>query len=146
MPVSLFGVCRSDDFADRSVLRAVLDREADASHLILAEADRADNITDLENILDSVNTRVRDLGDMDHSLLAGSELEESAELLDGDDLAGEDHSLLKVSRDDADRLDCLIHLDLISTADRYGTVVINVDLDIVRSSEPTWRLRLSERR
>ena len=62
------------------VLLAVLDREADSSHLVLAKADNFDYIAQSQNILYAVDTLFCDLGNVNHSLFARCKLKECAEL------------------------------------------------------------------
>ncbi len=69
-----------------------------------------------------------DLGDVNHAFLTGCELNECAELLDADNLTLEDLTFLEVGGDDLHHLQSLIHHFLISTADRYLTVIGDIDL------------------
>ena len=65
---------------------------------------------------------------MNQSLLAGSELQEGAELFDAHHFSGEDLSRLKVGGDNLDILHGLVHHLLVRAADGYRAVVLNVDL------------------
>ena len=82
--------------------RYILHAEADSSHLVLAKADNLNFVAKCKNILNTVDPLFGDLGNVYHSLLAGSELDESAEFLDADNSTCEDLSCLKVGGDDAD--------------------------------------------
>ena len=70
------------------VLLAVLDREADSSHLVLAKADNFDYIAQSQNVLYAVDTLFCDLGNVNHSLFARCKLKECAELFDADNFTG----------------------------------------------------------
>ena len=86
------------------VLLAVLDREADSSHLVLAKADNFDYIAQSQNILYAVDTLFCNLGNVNHSLFARCKLKECAELFDADNFTGKYLPLFKISYDDIDQL------------------------------------------
>ena len=53
------------------------------------EAD-LDDLADFEGVFDSVETFVADLGDVEHAVDAGHDVDEGAEIFDGDYCAGVD--------------------------------------------------------
>ena len=70
-----------------------------------------------------------DLGDVDHALFAGCELDESAEFLDADDYAVEDLAFFELGGDDLDHALCFVHALLLAAADGDAAVIVDVDLD-----------------
>ena len=66
---------------------------------------------------------------MNHALLAGSELDERAEILDADYLALEDLAFLKICGDHLDHLHSLVHHHLVGSAYGYLAVIGNIDLN-----------------
>ena len=75
-----------------------------------------------------IDSLLCNLRDMNHALLARCELQECAELLNADYLAGEHHALFKIGYDDLNQLHSLVHIGLVRTTYGYGAVIININL------------------
>ena len=112
-----------------SVLSYILHREADTSHLVLSEALNGNDISEGKIILDMLNSLLGDLGNVYHSLLAGSELNECSELLDGNNLSLENLSLFELGGNDLDHIDGLVHSLFVGSADINSAALIDVDLN-----------------
>ncbi len=65
---------------------------------------------------------------MNHSLFARCKLNKCTELFDAYNLSGKDLSLLEVRSDDLNHALCFLHILIVYTADRYSTLVCDVDL------------------
>ena len=102
--------------------------EADSAHLILTQAYYSHYIAQSQNIFYMVDSLLGDLGDVYHAFLAGCELDECTELLDADYLTLEDLALFEIGGDDLHHLQSLLHRFLVSTADRYLTIIGDIDL------------------
>ena len=65
---------------------------------------------------------------MYHSFFSRCELKECTEVFDADNFSFQNLSGLKICDDDVDHLLCFFHTFGICSADRYGTIICNVDL------------------
>ena len=65
---------------------------------------------------------------MNHTFFTRSKLKECTKLFDADNLTYVNLSLFELAYNDINQLFSLVHHCLISTADRYGTVIGNIDL------------------
>ena len=89
------------------ILFYILHREADSSHLVLAKANNLYLVSKCEYILYSVDSLFCNLRNVNHSLFARSKFDESTELLDAYNCSLKDLSLLKISCDNLNHVDCL---------------------------------------
>ena len=120
----------------------ILHAKADSAHLILAQAYDSHHIAQFQHIFHLVDPLFGDLGDVHHTFLSGSELQERAELLDADYLALEDLSFFKVSHDNLNHVNCLVDHLFVGTADGYAAVFLNVDLHAGLLDNPVDHLAL----
>ena len=70
----------------------------------------------------------RDLGNMHHSLFSRSKLNECTKFFDADHFSLEYLTSLKICHDRCDQFGSFFHALFLSSADRYCSVVLDVDL------------------
>ena len=64
---------------------------------------------------------------MNQTFLARSKFKECAEILDGNDLSGEDHILFKFRYDKPDRFLGGLHLLIVRTGDRNKSIILDIN-------------------
>ena len=80
----------------------ILDGEADSSHLILAKTYHGHLVPQCQHILNAVDSLLRNLGNVNHSLLARCELNKRAKFLDTYNGSGKDLAFLEIGCDGLD--------------------------------------------
>ena len=75
-----------------------------------------------------IDTLLCNLGNVNHSLLAGSKLKESTELLDADNLSFQNLILFEIGGDDLDVFLGFIHLRAVRSANGNGSVFVDINL------------------
>src|SRR5699024_8511185 len=105
------------------------DTEAESSHLVFSEAYCLDNIAESKNILYFIYSVLCNLGNVYKSLFARCKLEECSEIFNADNLSLEHLSGLKIRDNCMNEFCCLIHPLFLCTADGYGTVIFDIDLN-----------------
>ena len=97
--IRISGTFQAIQTASRRLIRTLLDilhGEGKSAHLVFSEADNCDLVTERQHILNMVDPVLCNLGDVDHAFLAGSELDECTEVLDGHNSPLKDLTLLEV--------------------------------------------------
>ena len=115
-------------FLGLDLLQGVLVGEVDAALLVdIGDLD-PDHVADVDHVLHLLHPAVGQLGDVDHAVLAGGQLDEGAELEDADHLAVVELAHLGHKHDGLDGLLGGVAGGLVGARDIDGAVVLDVDL------------------